>query len=391
MKKLSLFAGLMALAISLPAIAEESSAGGLEFSGNIDVVTGWQHDDNAAIGDISGQLRDFRGATAPNRDTFNFYLDQVELDIQKSFGDKIRIRADLDFGRFLSGSQRNTDSGNIGGNNFELEQGYVTAGVLAGEFSIGRFNAPVGYYLVDRADNPTISFSNIFNFVTPTNVTGAKMYWAFGDHLDLNVYVMNQLFDCIQLGGACLVGPSGSGDSAVPSWGMRAGYNFGEEGKKSTIGLSYMGGPEQAGNNAHLDHLLDLDFSIKPTENLLLAGEGIYYQRNNLAGVNAPNRKFAGGLLVVDYNFTDIWDLFFSYGYINDFHGVATGADQQIHNLLIGTGYDITDGAKMKLEYRVDIHAYDSTPDARAALVPPANGDTTSLSHGIAAEFAYNF
>ncbi|HEX5033275.1 MAG TPA: porin, partial [bacterium] len=266
-------------------------------------------------------------------------------------------------------------------------------GVLKGEFLIGRFNVPMGYYLVDRADNVTISYSNIYNFVTPTNATGAKMYWAFGDHFDFHLYLVNQLYDCIILGAACLVGPPGSGaDSAIPSWGMRMGYNWGEEGKKSTVGLSYAGGPEQADNNAHLDHMINADLAWKITENFLLAAEFHYQQRNNLPTVAGPNAKFIGGLLVIDYALSDVWDLFFSYGYIHDFQGKFTGADQQIHNFVIGAGYQITDGAKMKLEYRMDLHHFASTTGSQATLVTPAaNGDTTSLSHAIAAEFAYNF
>ncbi|HKY62315.1 MAG TPA: porin [bacterium] len=392
MKKLTIAASLLALSLSLPVHAEDSAAGGVEFSGNVDIVTGWQHDDNAAIGDISGGLRDFRGATAPNRDTFGFYVDQVELDIQKSFGERIRLRADLDFGRSLSGSGRNTDTG-LTGSNFELEQGYVTLGVLKGEFLIGRFNIPMGYYLVDRADNVTISFSNIYNFVTPTNGTGAKMYWAFGDHFDFHLYLVNNLYDCVIIGAACLVGPPGSGaDSAIPSWGMRLGFNWGEEGKKSTVGLSYAGGPEQPDNNAHLDHMINMDLAWKITENFLLAAEFHYQQRNNLPTVAGPNAKFLGGLLVLDYALSDVWDIYFSYGYIHDFQGKFTGADQQIHNFVIGAGYQITDGAKMKLEYRMDLHHFASTTGSQATLVTPAaNGDTTSLSHAIAAEFAYNF
>jgi putative OmpL-like beta-barrel porin-2 len=416
MKKLSLLIGLLALAFSLPLHAEESKAGGLEFSGNVDVVTGWQHDNGASYSPGgfpgSGQLGDFRGSNTPNRDTFNFYLDQVELDLNKSFGNRIRLRADLEFGRVLSGTSRVTESppafvnfGNPVPQNFNLEQAYVTVGIPGnGELAFGRFNAPVGYYVVDRADNPTISFSNIYQFVTPTNVTGMKAYWAFGDHFDYNLYVVNQLYDCLFTTG-CLTGPSvtappgsglsGNGDSAIPSWGMRFGYNFGGEKKKSTVGLSYLGGPEQAGNNAHLTHILDLDFSIKATENLLIAGEGIYYQQNLTTAQrltpNQPNNKFWGGLLVLDYAFSDTWDLFGSYGYVNDFQGALTGIDQEIHNFVIGAGYQITDGAKLKLEYRADLHFYSAVGAAFGAANFGTNGNTTALSNGLAAEFAYNF
>ncbi len=399
MKKLSLMAALLAIAWSLPSVAAESAAGGVEFSGNVDIVTGWQHDDSDAIGDLSGQLGDFRGPTSPNRDTFNFYIDQVELDINKSFGEKIRLRADLDFGRVLSGSTRITESPpNVPTfpDNFMIEQAYVTLGLLGGEFLIGRFNVPIGYYLVDRADNPTLSFSNIYNFVTPTNATGAKLYWAFTDNIDLHLYAVNQLYDCTILGTPCLVGPFPLGDSAVPSWGLRLGFTWGAEENKSAAGLAYAGGPEQPGTNGSLTHMVVLDFGIKATENLLIAGEGIYY-RQAAGPTVAVDATFAGGDLILDYALSDTWDIFFSYGYMNDFQGLRTGAAQQIHNFLIGAGYQITEGAKVKLEYRADLHVYNPTMGLDAIL--PAGGtpgvtvlaDTSSLSHGLAAEFAYRF
>lgn len=411
MKKLTIAAGLLAMSLSLPSYAAESAAGGLEFSGNVTVVTGWQHDDAASFSPPgfpgSGGLGDFRGPNAPNRDTFNFYIDQVELDLNKSFGDRIRLRVDLDFGRVLSGTSRVTESppvfsnfGNPFPNNFNLEQAYVTVGIPGnGELLFGRFNAPIGYYVVDRIDNPTISFSNIYNFVTPTNVTGMKGFWAFGDHIDLNVYIVNQLYDCL-FTTACLSGPSVpgvSGDSAIPSWGMRLGFTWGEEAKKSTFGISYVGGPEQPGHNDALTNIVDIDFAIKVTENFLLAGEGLYYQQNlsteqrAVLGAGAPNNKFAGGLLLLDYALSEVWDIFFSYGYINDFQGALTGLDQQIHNFVIGAGYQITDGAKMKLEYRADLHLMSAATALNGATNFGTNGDDTSLNNAVMAEFGYRF
>ncbi len=422
--------GFLVMALCLKARAEESKAGGLEFSGNVDIVTGWQHDSVNAYTPPGfpggGQLLDFRGASAPGRDTFNFYIDQIELDLNKTFGDRIRIRADLDFGRVLSGSNRVTESpsgnpaspvfvnaGNPFPNNFDLEQGYITVGIPgSGELLFGRFNAPVGYYVVDRADNPTISFSNIYNYVTPTNVTGMKAYWAFTDNLDLHVYLVNQLYDCLFTAG-CLSGPTivpgtviptpagpvvsaGSGDSAIPSWGMRLGFNWGGDNTKSTAGISYLGGPEQPGSNAHLTHIIDLDFSIRPIEKLLIAGEGIYYQQNltpfqrTILGATAPNNKFFGGLLVLDWAASDTWDLVFSYGYVHDMQGALTGIDQQIHNFVLGTSYHITNGAKMKLEYRADLHEY-AAVGAAAGVPFGTNGGSSAINNGVAAEFAYSF
>ncbi|MFO1464001.1 MAG: porin [bacterium] len=413
MKKLSLYAltlSLTSLTAMGQALSRESAAAGIEFSGNVDIVTGWQHDDGATTdgptgvfpgqtggscsfgpgglgcnsiddrGSGSGLLGDFRGLAAPSRDTFDFYVDQVELDLQKTFGENIRIRADLDFGRFLSGSIRNTQNGS----NFNLEQGYVTTNIPFGkgmELLLGRFNAPIGLESVDRADNTAVSFSNVYRYLRPHNLTGLKLYYAFTDNFDWSLYVVNNLGDVI----SAAVGT----DSAIPSYGTRFGFTWGAEGKESTVGFSYAGGPEQFGNNAHLTHILDLDFNIHVGEKITIGGEGIYRQ-DNVTGAFAgfPNSKGLGGFLLLGFEPSDTWNLYFRYGYLHDINptGAYTGLDQQIHDFALGAGYQITDGAKVKFEYRLDLHHYSAA--VAAALT---GSDRTALQNAIAAEFAYNF
>lgn len=396
MKKISLaslfLVGLMAHPFAAGAADSKSPA--LEISGNVDTVLGWQHDDSHALGTaIGGQLGPFRGATSGKRDTFNFYLDQVELDLNKSLGENIRIRADIDFGRTLSGSGRNTDTGGTG-SSVELEQGYVTANLWGTELMVGRFNIPIGYYVVDRADNPTISFSNAFNYLTPTNGTGAKIYKSFGSNFDWHLYVINNLADSVPFGFASISGttPNPGGlnhNSALPSYGTRIGFNWGEENTKSTIGLSYAGGPERdgchpdSGCNRHLTHIADLDFAVKVTPKFLVAGEGVYRQDNSITH-GVLNDKALGGFLVLNYDLDDAWRVFFRYGFMQDRTGFYTDAATTVggvsmHDFALGAGYQIAEGAKMKLEYSPTIF------DPRVA------GLKTSWSHAFALEFAYNF
>ncbi|MCE9623905.1 MAG: porin [Deltaproteobacteria bacterium] len=407
---LALAATLASLSLPTSLLAKDSKAGGVEFSGNVDVVTGWQHDDGASTdgpagafprqaggscsfgagglgcnaadgaGAGSGQLGDFRGLAAPNRDTYNFYLDQVELDLQKSFGENIRLRADLDFGRFLSGTGRVTQTGQ----NFNLEQGYVTTNLPFGkgiELMVGRFNAPIGLESVDRADNMAVSFSNVYRYLRPHNLTGAKAYYAFNDNFDWSLYVVNNLIDVI----STTVGT----DSAIPSYGTRFGFTWGSVGKESTVGFSYAGGPEQFGNNAHLTNILDLDFNIHIGDKFTLGGEGIYRQDNvTSAFAGFPNSKGFGGFLLLGFSPSDTWNIYFRYGYLHDVNPTAayTGVDQQINDFSLGAGYQITDGAKVKVEYRLDLHNYSAA--AAAALT---GNDRSSLQNALSAEFAYNF
>ncbi len=403
MKKI-LMALAVACSLASPNLwAADSKAGGIELSGNIDTVAGWQRDTKDSVGDFAGgQLGWFRGATSPNRDTFNFYVDQVELDINKSFGQNIRIRADLDFGRQLSGSGRNTNTAapfGPGTSNFELEQGYVTANIPLGngvEFMIGRFNAPIGYYVVDRGDNPTISFSENYNYLTPTNVTGAKFYYSFNDFIDWHVYAINSLADSVPFGNGAGANPGGLTNgaySAIPSYGTRLGFNWGPSDQRSTVGISYAGGPERYGCNGgttgcdkHLTHIIDTDWAVKFTKKLLFAGEFTFRQDNALTGTN--DRALAA-FMVMNFDVNEAWRIFGRLGWMQDRTGFYTGAinpvtssllSQNLWDVAIGFGYQITDTTRLKFEYN-------------PVIFEPRNvsGVATSWSHGVAMEFSYNY
>jgi len=375
------------LAVMSP-VAVQAEEGGLEVSGAIDTLFGWQHDDSKANGTAAcavgtafncnsnadsgagvvggGQLGDLRGLTAAKRDTFNFYVDQVEVDLSKTLGENIRVRADLDF------RGPNTLSAGAAGS-FSLEQGYVTANIPVGnglELLVGRFNAPIGLESVDRQDNVAVSFSNLYRFVRPHNLTGAKLYYAFNDSVDFHLYAANNLKDTVSTG----VGT----ESAMPAAGFRLGFNWGEGETKSSIGLSGAGSAEHPNHNTHYSFLGDLDINWAINENFSLGGEFMYRQDNVLVA-GAKNNKAMAALLLAAYNFNESWGGYVRGGWLHDINpaGVYTGNDQQIYDWTVGFSYQIAEGAKVKLEYRGDYFA-----DAIAA---------NSISHGAAAEFAYHF
>lgn len=430
MKKLGLVALVATLvlssAVSLKAAEKKGSPGGLELSGNVDVVTGWQHDSknadtvtgaNGATGVVSqmndadnagllgeGQLGDFRGIGSSKRDTFNFYLDQVELDLNKTFGENIRLRADLDFGRFLSGSQRTT-----GENNFLLEQGYVTANIPLGnglEFLIGRYNIPLGLESVDRAENITLSYTNLYRFIRPHNVTGAKIYYAFSDVFDLHIGVVNNLYDTIfGTGGATPASANATNDTPVPSYHARFGFTWGEKGKEHVVGLSYAGGPEGVVPHnvgivsnlvsqnlmRHFTHIADIDYSFHVTDAFIIAGEAIFRQDNRNGGACnslTNNCNAWAGQATFAYNFNETWNGYFRYEYLHDRQGNYTNVDQQIHAFSLGAGYQIADGAKMKLEYQLDL----GLPAHNLPRPTEYAGyGRTYWNNAFALEFAYNF
>lgn len=368
----------------IPEVAPE----GVEISGAVDVVAGWQHDDRdaTAVGGSIGGLADYDGVgnvgNLSNGDHFRMVVNEVELDLQKTFGENIRLRTDIDFRNLTNTS---------GGPTIRLEQAYVTANLAAGngiEFLIGTFNAPVGVQSVDTRDNWFISYAAPFRYLTPANVTGAKLYYAFSDLVDLHFAVVNDLDD------------NGFGDSAIPSVLFRLGFNWGDEGNENTVGISGGVGPEYGdaagiSQNKHWDFFGDLDLMIALSDTVTIAAEGVFRQSDAIAG--GANQKAFAGFLALNYQASDVWDVSFRADWMWEVNpanarggtGASTtggnwngasgvGFEGQLWSGAIGAGYQITDGAKMKLEYR-----YDWAKTAGAA----ANSDAMSLT----AQFAYTF
>ena len=95
-----------------PTVAQEYVVGTFEASGHIFTGAGWQryktqgatvvpNDISGTLPGVIGEYADTSAITSAgvNReDVFRFFVDEFELDIAKTFGENIRVRADLDFG-----------------------------------------------------------------------------------------------------------------------------------------------------------------------------------------------------------------------------------------------------------------------------------------------------
>ncbi len=383
MKKLLIaFIAVGLLAFGFNAQAQESYVGGgFEMAGHVMAGTGYQHHNNQinsyAIrdGDTAygpGVMGKYQGqATAASTDYFGFFVDEVELDVMKSFGENIRLRADMDFGRVASSG--------LGTAAFTLEQAYATANIPVGngiEFLLGRFNTPIGFEAADVIDNYTISKSVLFG-LRPTNTTGAKLYYAFNDMVDMHFYVVNTLTQ-----------DSDVKVNDVPSLGMRLGFNWGDEGE-STLGISPFFGPETRASNKHFTFGGDVDLNWWVTEEFALGAEALF-RRDNAFGAGVSNTEYLAGLLNLHYAFSDVWDGTLKYVYAKQFDngnyapgGVLTnwnnltGLEQGMHQIALAGGYAIADGAKVKMEGRFDI-------------VNPA-GLSKQYTYGVAMAFGYRF
>lgn len=398
MKKytVAILAIAIAAFIATSAQAEEKYvAGGFEASGHIVTGGGYQHFSNNTVAPVStyftfdgdvgygpGVLGKYlNGSASPKSDQFSFFVDEVELDLMKSFGENIRIRADLDFGR--------VNSSGFLTNAFTLEQAYATANIPIGnglEFMLGRFNTPIGFESVDVSDNDTISKSVLVTGLRPANTTGAKIYYSFSDLVDLHFYIVNTLTQDSSLKVA----------GTVPSLGMRLGFNWGEEGNESTFGISPFFGPETRYSNKHFTFGGDMDLNWWVTESFAVGAEALFRRDDAATGVTGlvagVNTNYLAGLLNLHYAFSDVWDGTLKYVFAKQFKGAngwvaaagdcpwmdLTGVQQSMHQIALAGGYEIADGAKLKMEGRFDI-------------INPTGASNTEYIYGGALAFDYNF
>ena len=245
----------------------------------------------------------FNDANAnPDSGEFNgFSLDQVEVDLQRSLVEKRFVLADIEY---VNGADPMNAID-------YLEQGYMQYNFPINdktlEVMFGKFNAPIGYELLDPVDMFQYSHSEVFTYGLPTNLTGVKGYMSFCEKLDLHAYIVNgwdnnaENNDAITFGGRLGIKPI----------------------EKIGLGLSAILGPEAGGKDAKDRTVFDVDVTANVTEQLLLGGELNIGSETEVVGVD--DAGWIGLLVMGHYDFNDTFGLTGRYGSFDDDRGVRTG------------------------------------------------------------------
>ncbi len=211
-------------------------------------------------------------------------LDVVELVVQRPVsrpGDA-GFRADLTFGSSVphvtasAGLFRN-ESGEAG--DFDIHQAFLSYIVPAGRglrIDAGKFITPFGYEVIEGYDgfNDNHSRGLLFGYAIPFTHTGVRLSYPLTDLVSVQLHVVNG-WDNVRDNNS---GKSiGAQVAATPS-------------PRVTLTANYMGGPEQAGDDSHMRHLVDLVATVKPVPALALTAN---YDYGAEAGVSLP--ETAGG------------------------------------------------------------------------------------------------
>ena len=243
--------------------------------------------------------------TIPTTSPINprFSLDVAEIDLEKQIDAGISLRVDVDI---------LIDSA-------ELEQAYVSFWGI----SFGKFNAPIGFEMIDAPDMYQFSHSLVFDYALPLNLTGISYSRDFTQDIQFIGYVVN----------SDDIGPN-LGDN--PILGGRLGYR-GIAGVEAGLSAIFKGDGEST---------IDFDATITRIENVTI---GLEVNR----GGYGPGEM--GYLLMVNWT-TGRFGLTFRQDQLGK-AGTTT----------ISPSFSIAEGALILFEYRsgTDI---DLKPLSQAAL-----------------------
>lgn len=341
--------------ISVNAFAAENKwvKGGFEMSVFFDVLMGYQHFSDDPITEIAydgspaGPLGESISTwpiafmPMPGKGVFGTYVQKVELDMMKHFGDKVRFRADVSFGRAESGSYSPGVTANHAYVNVRLTDRYNV------QLRLGRFGLQPGYEPFRSYDNDSASWSILWRGnLYPPAATGAQLSADLTDTFSLYFVVANgTINDSIAKGNKLPIFES----SLVWTWGSDARPN-------QFVVTPYIG-PESGGNRP-LTYGGDVTLTLWELNRWKIGLEACY-QRDNATALGV-NTDYYAGLVNVRYDLTPNWYLLGKYVFAKQTamgNGVLnlTGAEQNIHESLVGVGYQLTDSAKIKGEFRFDI------------------------------------
>lgn len=293
--------------------------------------------------------------------TDTFGLDQAEVDVERTVGERGAVRADLEWVK--DGDEWMLD----------VEQGYLDwtppfAPRLTGTF--GKFNAPMGFELLDAPDMYQYSHALVFDYGLPTNLTGVMAAVAVTDQLDVRAFLVNG-WDNNDLGGP---GPK--------TVGGRAGFVLGD---KAAIGVSAIHGTETDDSGpVPVDFqrtAVDADLTVTPRSDVILGAE------LNLGSIDigGDSSSWTGFLAMAHVDFNEWAGLTGRFDWFDDQEDVIFGSGfaETRMAFTVAPTFVLGDGMGALVEVRVDTSSDDVFVDSDGA----AKSGTTSAAF----EMTYGF
>ena len=317
-------------------------------------------------------------------DTNTFGLDQTEINISKEITDWASLRFDLqhfpsgtrDVSGGTSAATFPTPTSSLTGATITdddvIEQGYLTLTAPGGEgltFTFGKFNAPIGFELLDPVDMYQFSHALVFNLGIPTNLVGAMFSTSFiGNMLDISFYVVNGWDN----------EPDTNKDK---TFGGRIGVT---PTKGLNFGISGITGKDGSGGAPGVPDTLtviDIDGTITVIPNLTLGMELNKGWDEQAPGINTDDEEWWGFLLMGHYDYTEWGGITLRYDYFDDDDlgtrlvttraaaAIAAGITSDTRQAItISPTFVIAEGFGVLFEYRYDFSNKNVFIDSKGVL-----------------------
>ncbi len=284
---------------------------------------------------ISGFVDGSIGLPVEDGTDLGFSFDQLEIDLEKELAAGVSLRADIEFseGTEFKDLEFVTTGGDTTNVPYfvQVEQAYISfqlfkvKGVATPIVTFGKFNAPIGYELLDAPDMYQFSHSLVFDNALPTNLTGFSISQDLGAGLDLVAYIANG-WDV------------NFADDSLMIFGGRLGFG----------GIEGLGLGVSAIQNDAQDMIIDLDGEMTMVPNLTVGFEF------NTGTKDDAGNDISGWLVMANYAFSN-----FAITFRQDAWGDASSTT-------ISPSKGLADGAGMLFEYRIDDDGAGTTTNSAA-------------------------
>lgn len=264
-----------------------------------------------------------------NAGTNTFSLDKVALYGSYDPVDYASLYFDLGY----------TDAGDD--NNANIDQAYVnfTCPLSGIKFTLGKFDAPIGFESVDAPDMYQYSHALVFDNGIALFHTGVMVDRSLVDMIDLKFYAVNGW-------------DNNADNNEEKTYGGRIGIRPIED---VNLGVSYVWGPEGDNNNVDSRQVVDVDLTVTAIPNLTIGGEFNYGLEENASEERSDrDAEWSGGLIMLHYDFCEWSGLTFRYDRFFDKDGGRTDTKQTLQAYTIAPTFTIAEGFGALVEYRRD-------------------------------------
>jgi hypothetical protein len=260
-----------------------------------------------------------------------FGVDQVEVDVEHQAGERALVRADLEWLKDGEGYVA------------QVEQAYVQYTARCGwALSFGKFNAPIGYEVLDPTGMFQYSHSLLFTYAAPTNLTGVKVARDLGAGWDLAAHLSN------------------GWDRSTADKHVTAGGRLGLVRGGFSGGLSAISGKEDMPGEGEGDPSSPLTRTVFDSDLSLVRGAWRFGGEVSLGDVTTAggDAQWLGLMAMAHVDFSPRAGLTLRVDHLDDQDGWLFGAvDGQVQarrSLTIAPTFTLADGLGALVEMRVD-------------------------------------